>query len=71
MSKAQPISHIDEDSYRLNATVTPGLVHEMNNLLTGIYFNLETIRELFDENHPASESLEEINQGVERIKDLL
>ena len=71
MSKAQPISLIDEDSCRLNATVTPGLVHEMNNLLTGIYFNLETIRELFDSNHPASESLEEINQGVERIKDLL
>ena len=71
MRKEQPISLIDEDSYRLNATVTPGLVHEMNNLLTGIYFNLETVREVFDANHPASEALKEINQGVERIKDLL
>ena len=71
LRKEQPISLIDEDSYRLNATVTPGLVHEMNNLLTGIYFNLESVCELFDANHPASEALKEINQGVEHIKELL
>lgn len=66
--KALLLSH---DSDRLNAIITPGLVHEMNNLLTGIYFNLETMRDLFDSNHPASEALKEISQGVERINELL
>ena len=62
---------VNEVSQRLNGIITPGLVHEMNNLLTGIYFNLETIRELFDASHIATESLNEINQSVERIKELL
>lgn len=63
--------HIEDGSDRLNAMLTPGLVHEMNNLLTGIYFNIETLRDLFDSNHPAGEALREINQSVERIKELL
>lgn len=62
---------LEDGSDRLNAMLTPGLVHEMNNLLTGIYFNLETMREFFDSNHPACETLKEINQSMERIKELL
>lgn len=62
---------LDSFSDRINAMLTPGLVHEMNNLLTGIYFNLETMRDLFDSSHPANEALKETNQSVERIKELL
>ena len=33
-------------SNELNAELTPGLIHDVNNVLTGIYFNLETCQEL-------------------------
>lgn len=62
---------LSEESNQLNSLITPGLIHEMNNVLTGIYFNLETMRDLFDSKHPASEALNEVNQGFERIKELL
>jgi hypothetical protein len=58
-------------SCELNAELTPGLIHEVNNILTGIYFNLEACREVFDAEHPVAEGLTEINQGVERIKEIL
>ncbi|MEI8292716.1 MAG: hypothetical protein WCG66_01875 [bacterium] len=58
-------------SNEINAALTPGLIHEINNILTGIYFNLEGCREIFDASHPVSESLQEIQVGVERIKDVL
>ena len=58
-------------SNEINAELTPGLIHEVNNILTGIYFNLETCSEFFDSPHPVAEALQEINQGVERIKEVL
>lgn len=58
-------------SCELNAVLTPGLIHDVNNILTGIYFNLETCREVFDSGHPVVESLAEISQGVEKIKETL
>lgn len=71
LSAREGVRLLDTLSDCINATLTPGLVHEMNNLLTGIYFNLETMRDFFDSSHPASEALRETNQGVERIKELL
>jgi hypothetical protein len=55
-------------SNELNAELTPGLIHEVNNILTGIYFNLETCGEALNEDPDLAESICEINQGVERIK---
>ena len=58
-------------SNEINATLAPGLIHEVNNILTGIYFNLEGFREVLDASHPLAESLQEIQVGVERIKEVL
>ncbi len=55
----------------INAELTPGLIHEVNNVLTGIYFNLESCREGIDAAHPMAEPLQEIQAGVERIKTVL
>lgn len=55
----------------INAELTPGLIHEVNNVLTGIYFNLESCREGVDAAHPMAEPLQEIQAGVERIKTVL
>lgn len=57
--------------HEINATLTPGLIHEVNNVLTGIYFNLEGCRESLDAIHPLAESVQEIQVGVERIKEIL
>jgi hypothetical protein len=58
-------------SNELNSELTPGLIHEVNNVLTGIYFNLESCSEAFDATHPLADVVQEINCGVERIKELL
>jgi hypothetical protein len=58
-------------SNEINASLAPGLIHEVNNILTGIYFNLEGFREVLDASHPLAESVQEIQVGVERIKEVL
>lgn len=58
-------------SHEINASLAPGLIHEVNNILTGIYFNLEGCREILDASHPLAESVHEIQVGVERIKEVL
>ena len=58
-------------SNELNEELTPGLIHEVNNVLTGIYFNLESCHESCSANPAAAEALSDINQGVERIKEVL
>ena len=58
-------------SHEINASLAPGLIHEVNNILTGIYFNLEGFREVLDASHPLAESVQEIQVGVERIKEVL
>jgi len=58
-------------SNEINAQLTPGLIHEINNILTGIYFNLEGCRDVFDAGHPLAETVQEIQVGVERIKEVL
>jgi len=58
-------------SNEINSELTPGLIHEVNNVLTGIYFNLEFLREAEQEGTEAAERLGEIGQGVERIKEIL
>ncbi len=58
-------------SNELNSELSPGLIHEVNNILTGIYFNLEGCQEALDPSNPATELLKEINRGVERIKEIL
>ena len=55
----------------INAGLTPGLIHDVNNILTGIYFNIESCREGLDASHPMAESMQEIQVGVERIKTVL
>ncbi|MFM8983137.1 MAG: hypothetical protein ACKOLA_09585 [Spartobacteria bacterium] len=55
-------------SNELNAELTPGLIHEVNNVLTGIYFNLEGCQEA---EGSAAEAVQEIARGVERIKEIL
>jgi signal transduction histidine kinase len=58
-------------SNELNAELTPGLIHEVNNVLTGIYFNLEALQESTGPEGDAAETLREIGGGVERIKEIL
>lgn len=58
-------------SNELNAELTPGLIHEVNNVLTGIYFNLESLQEWIGAGGDAAETLREIGSGVERIKEIL
>jgi hypothetical protein len=58
-------------SNELNAELTPGLIHEVNNVLTGIYFNLESCNQYSSVDPVLAESLSEMNQGVERIKEVL
>lgn len=58
-------------SQEINAELTPGLIHDVNNVLTGIFFHLETARELVDGGHPLAEILSEMQVGIERIRDLL
>lgn len=58
-------------SNEINAQLTPSLIHEVNNILTGIYFNLEGCRDAFDTGHPLAETVQEIQVGVERIKEVL
>ncbi len=58
-------------SNELNDELTPGLIHEVNNVLTGIYFNLESCHEACSADTATAEALSEINQGVERIKEVL
>lgn len=55
----------------LNSELTPGLIHEVNNVLTGIFFNLEGCQEVSGSDGPAAEALREITGGVERIKEIL
>lgn len=55
----------------LNSELTPGLIHEVNNVLTGIYFNLEGCQESLGNHDSVAEAIREIGQGVERIKELL
>ena len=58
-------------SNELNAELTPGLIHDVNNVLTGIYFNLEGCHEALQTDGSAAEAVKEIGQGVERIKEIL
>jgi hypothetical protein len=58
-------------SNEINARLAPRLIHEVNNILTGIYFNIEGFREVLDAAHPLAESVREIQVGVERINDVL
>jgi hypothetical protein len=58
-------------SNELNAELTPGLIHEVNNVLTGIYFNIEALQESLAPGEGTAETLREIGQGVERIKEIL
>ncbi len=58
-------------SNELNAELTPGLIHEVNNVLTGIYFNLEACQEMAGRDGGLAEAIIEIGRGVERIKELL
>jgi hypothetical protein len=55
----------------INSELTPGLIHEVNNVLTGIYFNLEFLQEAAESGNESAERLGEISQGVERIKEIL
>ena len=58
-------------SNELNAELTAGLIHEVNNVLTGIYFNLEACQEAVGSDGGIAEPILEIGRGVERIKELL
>ena len=58
-------------SNELNAELTPGLIHDVNNVLTGIYFNLEGCHEALQADGSSAEAVKEIGQGVERIKEIL
>lgn len=55
----------------INSELTPGLIHEVNNVLTGIYFNLEFLRESAEDGSESAERLGEIAEGTERIKEIL
>ena len=67
----QPKLLLQRMSNELNAQLSPGLIHEVNNVLTGIYFNVENCQEVLASDHPSSETLEEIQAGLDRIKLIL
>ena len=58
-------------SNELNAQLSPGLIHEINNVLTGVYFNVENFQEVLASDHPGAADLEEIQTGLDRIKVIL
>jgi hypothetical protein len=58
-------------SNEINSELTPALIHEVNNVLTGIYFNLEFLQEDAQTGTESAERLGEIGQGIERIKEIL
>lgn len=71
MPGSQSKKILNRMSNELNAELIPGLIHEVNNALTGIYFNLENCNEILSPEHPALASLHDITCGVERIKTVL
>lgn len=70
-SGEQPELLLQRMSNQLNAQLSPGLIHEVNNVLTGIYFNIENCQEALTSDHPSSETLEEIQASLDRIKVIL
>lgn len=67
----QPEFLLQRMSNQLNAQLSPGLIHEVNNVLTGIYFNIENFQDVLASDHPGCHDLEEIQAGLDRIKVIL
>jgi len=67
----QPELLLQRMSNELNAQLSPGLIHEVNNVLTGIYFNVENCQEVLTSDHTSAETLDEIQAGLDRIKVIL
>lgn len=68
---SEPFRVLQRLSNELNSGITPGLIHEANNVLTGIYFNLEALQEWVEAGSDPAERLGEIAGGIERIKEIL
>jgi hypothetical protein len=55
----------------LNSDLTLGLLHQVNNVLTGIYFNVEECQSQIDPEHPLGLTLEEISESVRNLHRLI
>jgi signal transduction histidine kinase len=55
----------------LNSNLTLGLLHQVNNVLTGIYFNIEECQAQVDPEDPLGATLEEIAESVTTLHRLL
>jgi signal transduction histidine kinase len=55
----------------MNSELTLGLLHQVNNVLTGIYFNVEECQAQVDTQSPLGATLEEISDSVRNLHRLL
>jgi hypothetical protein len=55
----------------LASDLTLGLLHQVNNVLTGIYFHVEECQEHAPSDEPAGAALEEIAEAVQNLHSLL
>ena len=63
---------IRDDGYHVLASeLTLGLLHKLNNLMTGVYFNLEGAEAALEPTHPASALLREISTSIHQAQTLV
>lgn len=54
----------EEGYHQLASELTLGLLHKLNNLMTAVYFNLETAEEALDPQHPARAALRALTETI-------
>ena len=63
---------IREDGHHaLASELTLGLLHKLNNLMTGVYFNLEGAEAALDQAHPAAALVREITRSIQQAQTLV
>lgn len=63
---------IREDGHHVLAgELTLGLLHKLNNLMTGVYFNLEGAEAALDPAHPAAGMVREITRTIQQAQTLV
>ena len=61
----------EEGHHQISSELTLGLLHKLNNLMTGVYFNLETADEELDSQHPASATLRAVTESIQLAQELV
>ncbi len=60
-----------EGHHSLASELTLGLLHKLNNLMTGVYLNLESVEEVLDAAHPASSALRAVTDTIQKAQTLV